>query len=227
MCHADSGTCGDPVLLQCSGLLRLQTCGGTVTPCSDTAIVTTGTRAKKAGLLPPISRKGMERCSHRSWGLAPPLIPVPWIWMASPGSRLSPAERRMGSLARGMGGLTTVPCPTLTSAAVSGGLGGRWWWLGVSAAFPACFQAAQHKKGAESSAGRSGGGTAFLLRFSLPFWKILWNQKLDPQQHLKSFLHRVTEDEAETPSSQRSHYSKCILSPPRGLETQRGGRYQI
>lgn len=134
MCHALTlGHVVAPCCCSAVGCSIVQACGGTVTPCSDTAVVTAGTRAKKAGLLPPISRKGMERCSHRSWGLAPPLIPVPWIWMASPGSRLSPAERRMG-------GLTTVPCPTLTSAAVSGRLGGCWWWLGVSAAFPACFQ---------------------------------------------------------------------------------------
>lgn len=97
----------------------------------DAAVVATaGTRAKKAGPPPPTSKREMETCSHRNWGQAPPLIRVPWIWMASPGSRSRRAERRMGLLAKGTGDSTAVPCPMLTSDAVSGRLGGGRWWLG-------------------------------------------------------------------------------------------------
>lgn len=103
---------------------RAQAHGSTEARQSDAAVVVAaGTRAKKAGPLPPISKRGMERCSHRSWAQAPPLTPVPWIWMAFPGSRSWPAERRTGSPAKGTGGSTAVPCPTLTSDAVSGQLG--------------------------------------------------------------------------------------------------------
>lgn len=96
----------------------------------DAAVVATaGTRAKKAGPPPPTSKREMETCSRRSWGQAP-LIRVPWIWMASPGSRSRRAERRMGLLAKGTGDSTAVPCPMLTSDAVSGWSGGGRWWLG-------------------------------------------------------------------------------------------------
>lgn len=98
--------------------------GSTEARHSDAAVVVAaGTRAKKAGPPPPISKRGMERCSRRSWAQAPPLTPVPWIWTAFPGSRSWPAERRTGSPAKGTGGSTAVPCPTLTSDAVSGRLG--------------------------------------------------------------------------------------------------------
>lgn len=132
---------------------------------SDTAIVaTTGTRAKKAGPPPPTSKRGMERCSRRSWGQAPPLIPVPWIWMASLGSRSWQAERRMGSLAKGMGDSTAVPCPMLTSDAVSGRLGGGQWWLGcqrsLSCRLLGSVTGCRRLAGTVNSAARSAGDIA-------------------------------------------------------------------
>lgn len=50
------------------------------------------------------------------------------------------------------------------------------------------------------------------------------NQKPEAQQHLKFFPHRVTKDEAETPSSPRSHHSKCQLmqESSSGKGSQRG-----
>lgn len=51
---------------------------------------------------------------------------------------------------------------------------------------------------------------AFLPSLSLALWECMCDCKPDLQQHLKFFLHRVTEDAAETPSSPRSHHSKCI-----------------
>lgn len=50
------------------------------------------------------------------------------------------------------------------------------------------------------------------------------NQKPENQQHLKFFPHRVTKDEAETPSSPRSHHSKCQLmqESSSGKGSQRG-----
>lgn len=136
--------------------------------CSDTAIVaTTGTRAKKAGPLPPTSKRGVERCSRRSWGQAPPPIPVPWIWMASPGNRSWQAERRMCLLAKGMGDLTAVPCPTLTSDAVSGWWGGGHWWLGCKCSLSCKLFShvrgcggGKRLVGAVGSAARSGGDIA-------------------------------------------------------------------
>lgn len=50
---------------------------------------------------------------------------------------------------------------------------------------------------------------AFLFSLSLVCFEHTCDQKPEIQQHLKFFLHRVTKDEAETPSSPRSHHSKC------------------
>lgn len=52
---------------------------------------------------------------------------------------------------------------------------------------------------------------AFLFSFSLGFCEHTCNQMPETQQALQFFLHRVTKDEAETPSSPRPHHSKCQL----------------
>lgn len=52
---------------------------------------------------------------------------------------------------------------------------------------------------------------AFPFAFALVFHEHTCNQMPETQQHLKFFLHRVTKDEAETPSSPRPHHSKCQL----------------